>query len=215
MARTTAVGPEIARRYGAPRPNVLETRVTLLERDQLAAGPRPDPSGQVELLTVGRVAAEKAPLTAVEALAELERREPGGYRLMWVGEGPLAGDMRRAAEAGGVADRLALAGFVPFGPELLEIYRSSDVLVHTALTEGVPGVLYEAMGSGLAIVATETVIAAKGTMTNMGARYTANRIATMTSTVVNSVLRMLSAAEASMSPPTAAEPVIPNCNPAG
>lgn len=155
MTRTTAVGPEIAQRYGAPRPNVLGARVTLLERDQLAAGPRPDPSGEVELLTVGRLAAEKAPLTAVEALAELERREPGRYRLTWVGEGPLAGDTRRAAEAAGVSDRLVLAGFVPFGPELLEIYRRSDVLVHTALTEGVPGVLYEAMGSGLAIVATD------------------------------------------------------------
>jgi glycosyltransferase involved in cell wall biosynthesis len=154
-ARTTAVGPEIAERYGAPRPNVLEMRVTLLDRNQLAPGPRPDPSGQVELLTVGRIAPEKTPLTAVEALAELERREPGRHRLTWVGEGPLADEMRGAAEAAGVADRLRLPGFVPFGPELLAFYRDSDVLVHTAMTEGVPGVLYEAMGSGLAVVATD------------------------------------------------------------
>ncbi len=156
LTRTTAVGPQIARRYGAPRSNVLEIRVSLMEADQLAGGPRdPEPAGVVELLAVGRIAAEKAPLTAVKALALLEGREPGRYRLTWVGEGPLADEMREAAQAAGVGDRLRLRGFVPFGPELLQAYGDADLLVHTALTEGVPGVLFEAMGSGLPVIATD------------------------------------------------------------
>ena len=152
----TVVGPEIARRYRAPRPNILEMHVSLMEAKQLAAGPRElGSTGTVELLSVGRVAAEKTPLTAVEALIELERRKPGRHRLTWVGEGPLADRMRSAAEEAGLGERLRMPGFVPFGPELLRIYGGSDLFVHTALTEGVPGVLFEAMGSGLPVVATD------------------------------------------------------------
>jgi glycosyltransferase involved in cell wall biosynthesis len=151
----TVVGPDLARRYRAPRPNVLEIHITLLKRDQLAAAPPDRDWGErVELLTVGRVDAEKNPLLAAEALAELERAQPGRFHLTWVGEGKLAGPLRDRAAQLGVGDRLSLVGFVPFGPELLARYRDADAFVHIALTEGVPGVLYEAMGSGLPIVAT-------------------------------------------------------------
>ena len=46
-------------------------------------------------------------------------------------------------------------GFIPYGDELLGHYREAHAFVHVALTEGVPQVLYEAMGSGLPIVATD------------------------------------------------------------
>jgi glycosyltransferase involved in cell wall biosynthesis len=102
---------------------------------------------------VGRIEPEKAPLVAAEALAQLERSDPGRFSLTWVGEGRLSGDLREAAEATGAT--VSLPGFIPFGPELLELYRGADVFIHTALTEGVPGVLQEAMGAGLPIVATD------------------------------------------------------------
>ncbi len=155
-ARTTVVGSEMAQRYRAPRPNVLEMRVTLLERGQLAT--KPDDSaweGTVRLLTVGRIEPEKNPLVVIEALARLQQEGGRSYEWTWAGEGRQAAPMREAADAAGVGSRLALPGFVPFGPELLELYRGADAFVHVSLTEGVPGVIYEAMGSGLPIVATD------------------------------------------------------------
>jgi glycosyltransferase involved in cell wall biosynthesis len=63
--------------------------------------------------------------------------------------------MRERASELGVADRLELPGYVPFGPALLALYRQAHVFVHCSLTEGVPQVLIEAMAAGLPIVATD------------------------------------------------------------
>ena len=60
----------------------------------------------------------------------------------------------RAAELG-IAERIDLVGFVPFGPELLDLYRGAHVFVHVSMTEGVPKVLVEALGCATPIVATD------------------------------------------------------------
>jgi glycosyltransferase involved in cell wall biosynthesis len=153
---TTVVGADVARHYRAPRPNVLEMHINLLHHADLADGPsRADWTGPVQLLTVGRIDREKNPMMVVRALKELERRAPGRFSLSWVGDGPLAEELSAEAVRQGVTDSLTLAGYIPIGPKLLERYRSSHAFVHVALTEGVPQVLYEAMGSGLPIVATD------------------------------------------------------------
>jgi glycosyltransferase involved in cell wall biosynthesis len=153
---TTVVGAHVAQRYGAPRPNLLEMHINLLSQEDLVSGPSTaDWSGQVELLTVGRIDREKNPLMVPDLLEELERQAPGRFRLTWIGDGPLAGELAAEAARRGLSDRLVLPGYVPFGPELIERYRSAHAFVHIALTEGVPQVLFEAMGSGLPIVATD------------------------------------------------------------
>lgn len=154
--RTTVVGNELGNRYRAPRHNVLVMRINLLERQQLASGPRlANWSEEVRLLTVGRIEPEKNPLLVIQALARLQNGGTGDYRLIWAGEGRLAESILKAAESAGVRDRVELRGFVPFGSPLLELYRDAHAFVHVALTEGAPQVIYEAMGSGLPIVATD------------------------------------------------------------
>jgi glycosyltransferase involved in cell wall biosynthesis len=61
---------------------------------------------------------------------------------------------QRAAELG-VDDRIDLIGFVPFGPDLLDLYRRAHAFVHVSMTEGVPKVLVEALGCATPIVATD------------------------------------------------------------
>jgi glycosyltransferase involved in cell wall biosynthesis len=152
----TVVGTENAKRYASPRGRILAMRPSLVsEVDVVAEPPQRDWSGTIDLLTVGRIDAEKNPALLVEAMAELERRRPGRYRLRWVGVGPLAEAVREQAAALGLADRIELVGYVPFGPELLRLYRDSHVFVHVSLTEGVPQVLVEAGASGTPIVATD------------------------------------------------------------
>jgi glycosyltransferase involved in cell wall biosynthesis len=53
-----------------------------------------------------------------------------------------------------VEGRVTLAGFVPDKDALLDLYRSSDILVLATESEGFPRVLYEAMSQSLPIVAT-------------------------------------------------------------
>jgi glycosyltransferase involved in cell wall biosynthesis len=152
--RTTVIG--VASRYGRPRPNVLPIRVNLLAESQLAAhSPEADWSDLVELLTVGRIDREKNPLLVAHVLAALAESDGRSFRLTWVGDGPMSGDLMAEAKMLGVADRIVLTGFIPFGPRLLERYRDADAFIHVSLTEGLPQVLYEAMGSGLPIVATD------------------------------------------------------------
>jgi glycosyltransferase involved in cell wall biosynthesis len=149
----TVVGEANARRYR--RGSVLAIAPSLIPEDAVVAEPpQRDWSRDVELLTAGRIDAEKNPLLLVEALAELERRRPGVYRLRWAGLGPLTEDVRRRAAELGVGERLELLGYLPF-PELLPLYRSAHAFVHVSFTEGVPQVLTEALASGAPVVATD------------------------------------------------------------
>lgn len=152
----TAVGDSIARRYGAPRAGVLEYVTALTPRTDVADQPPDlDWSGRLRLLSVGRIEPEKAPLMMVEALAELERRAPGRYSLTWAGTGRLADATRARAEELGIGELLALPGYVPYEPDLRLLYREVHMLVHVALTEGLPQVVLQAMAAGTPIVASD------------------------------------------------------------
>lgn len=154
--KTVVTGPEIARHYGGESPRLLVMTESVVREDEVARGPREqDWTGELRLLTVGRLDVEKNPILLVEALGALERTRPGGYRVIWVGGGPMDEEVRLRASELGVADRFELRGWVPFGPELLEIYRRAHLFVHVSLTEGVPKVLIEALGSAIPIVATD------------------------------------------------------------
>ncbi len=151
---TTVVGPQIARAYG-DRPSVLPMVVTLVRQADIAAPSSRDYGGSVGLLTVGRLDPEKNPLLLVDALAALDRARPGRFRLTWVGRGPLEAAVVARARELGVDQLIELHGYVPFGPELLSLYRAAHAFVHVSLTEGVPQVLVEAMASATPVVATD------------------------------------------------------------
>ena len=154
---TVAVGADLAQLYSGGTAPVLELTVSLVsEADvhSLSARPHdPDTGRPVELLSVGRLDPEKAPEMLLKALARLEERTPGRYRLTIVGDGLLENELR--AEADRFGDTVRFRGHVPNGPELFELYRASNVFVHVARTEGLPQVLTEAQAAGLPIVATD------------------------------------------------------------
>ena len=153
---TTVVGADLARRYGGERPSLLNMTVSLIrERDLVTTLRAGRPPGTVELLTVGRLEPEKNPLLLIEALHGLELEAPGRYRLTWVGRGELEDAVRRRVGELGLSERVRVLGYVPFGPELLDLYRRAHAFVHVSRTEGVPQVLIEALASGTPVVATD------------------------------------------------------------
>ena len=153
---TAAVGADLAKHYSGGTAPVLELTVSLVSEADVhspAGDSNPDASHPVELLSVGRLDPEKAPEMLLKALARLEDRSPGRYRLTIVGNGSLEDELR--AEAVPFGEAVRFRGHVPNGPELFDLYRASDVFVHVAHTEGLPQVLTEAQAAGLPIVATD------------------------------------------------------------
>ena len=152
------VGPELERKYRDDRArSVLATTVSLVSERDLAvaadAVAARDYGGELTLLTVGRLDAEKNPLLLAEIMARLlagERR----WRLLVCGEGPMRSQLQERLAALGLLDRVELLGYVPIDAGLLDLYRASHAFLHVSLTEGFPQVLVEAFATGLPTVAT-------------------------------------------------------------
>lgn len=152
------VGPELERKYregGAQ--DVLASDVSLVSEQDLAAaaeavGAR-DYGGELTVLTVGRLDAEKNPLLLAEIMALLQGGERR-WRLLVCGDGPLREQLHTRLSELGLLDRVELLGYVPIDGGLLDLYRSSHLFLHVSLTEGFPQVLVEAFASGLPTVAT-------------------------------------------------------------
>lgn len=148
------VGPDLARRYRHAA-RLLPISISLLSEHQIG-GPemleQRDYDGELRILSVGRLEAEKNPLLLADVLATLG--DGDRWRMIVCGDGPLASELHGRLEALGVADRAELRGFVALESGLLDLYRSSHLLLHCSWTEGVPQVLLEASASRLPMVAT-------------------------------------------------------------
>ena len=102
-------------------------------------------SDQLVCLYVGRIAAEKNILVAVEAFRAIQRHRPDA-RLVLVGDGPL-----RARLARDNPD-FVFCG-MRRGEELARHYASGDLFLFPSRTETFGNVVTEAMASGLAVAA--------------------------------------------------------------
>jgi glycosyltransferase involved in cell wall biosynthesis len=155
VLKVTVVGDDLVRQYGGQRPKLLKMTVSLLPEADVVRAPSPHNwNDTITLLAVGRIDAEKNPMLLLEAFARLEKEHPGRFRLVWAGTGLMADAVASRAEELGVRDRIEFLGHVPFGPELLELYRSAHLFVHVSLTEGLPATIIEALGNAMPIVAT-------------------------------------------------------------
>ena len=146
------VGPDLARKYGAAR-ELLQIYVSLIsaaEIDPVESRASRGYEGQVRMLSVGRLDAEKNPLMLADVLERLEPR----FELVVCGDGPLEAELASRIAERGLRSRAELLGHVPMGEELMRLYRESDLFLHVSWTEGVPQVLLESFAAALPVVAT-------------------------------------------------------------
>jgi len=116
-----------------------------------------DEARPVRLLSVGRAVAKKGYDDLLAALALLPASL--AWRLVHIGGGVLAGDLKREAARLGLDRRIEWRGAQP-QPEVLKAYREADLFVLAAKVardgdrDGLPNVLLEAQSQELACVAT-------------------------------------------------------------
>jgi glycosyltransferase involved in cell wall biosynthesis len=99
---------------------------------------------------VNRLSTQKDPLSLVDAFARVRAATPAA-RLLLVGDGPLAREVRERVARLGLSDAVTMTGLRDDVPRLLQ---AMDVFASTSLWEGLPRTIIEAMASGLPVVAT-------------------------------------------------------------
>lgn len=147
-APTVVVGDELGRVYGRSGGPLLATGFSLIQPGEIVRAETAvakDWSGEIRLLSVGRLDPEKNPLLLADILDLL----PARFSLDVIGVGPLETPLRACA-----GERIRLHGYVAH-PELGRRYRDAHAFLHVSLTEGLPQVLFEAGAAGIPIVATD------------------------------------------------------------
>ena len=127
-----------------------ERTVVIPNAVDVGAAPRAAHAGDPPVIvTVGRLAAPKDPLTLLRALAVVA---PSRFTALIVGEGPARPEVEAEIRALGLAHAVELAGERRDVPALL---ASGDVFVLSSRSEGAPISILEAMAAGLPVVASD------------------------------------------------------------
>lgn len=103
------------------------------------------------VITVTRLAPQKAPLDFVAAAAQVIGIVPDA-RFLIVGDGPMRAEVEAVIQRTGLNGRVVLAGLRRDVPDLL---GAANVFVLSSLWEGLPRVILQAMAAGKPVVATE------------------------------------------------------------
>ena len=158
IAPSRDLASEIRRRMPATygdRVHVVPTGVDVAAVATLEpVDPRPVagwPADSVVLASLGRLAEEKSPMTVLDAVAEAARLVPD-MRLLVIGGGPAASELRRRAESPDLAGRVWFTGALPRGEALARL-AGADIFAFASRTETQGLVLAEALAAGLPCVA--------------------------------------------------------------
>lgn len=155
VAVPTAPIRDVLLEYGVRTPiSVIPTGLKLAERPRRDSNfPRAElgiPEDARVVLYAGRLAREKNLELLFSAFARAARKVPNAWLLV-AGSGPSERDARRLAEASGVGERIAFAGFVP--PDRMpEVFAAVEVFAFASLTDTQGLVLTEAKAAGVPAV---------------------------------------------------------------
>jgi glycosyltransferase involved in cell wall biosynthesis len=108
--------------------------------------------GKRVLLCLGPLIHRKNPFFLLEAFAEIRRAASVPVALVWVGAGPLLGELTARARKLGLEGSVVFTGYVAEA-EKVPILNLADVFVFPSLLEGFPLAPQEAMSCGKPVVA--------------------------------------------------------------
>jgi glycosyltransferase involved in cell wall biosynthesis len=135
---------------------VIHNPLNLARLDALASEGAPHPwlsdGGPPVVLSVGALAPRKDFATLVRAFAIARSRR--ACRLVILGEGPEREHLAAIAAQSGVAEHVAMPGFLP---NPFPWMRRARVFVSSSTTEGCPNALMQALALGTRIVSTQAI----------------------------------------------------------
>jgi glycosyltransferase involved in cell wall biosynthesis len=117
------------------------------DRRRVELGLRPD---SFLVGTMGRLSPQKSPLDFVK-MAEMLSRELENVEFIYLGDGPLRGEVERMIRSRGLMESVHLLGM---RDDVERIIGLLDVYVQTSLWEGLPRAFLEATAAGVPVVAT-------------------------------------------------------------
>ena len=159
-AITFANGAGLATKHRRPGVDVIETKTSTINADDIQTRTDTCQRAPVRILTVSRIDPRKGLRCLPDAVAALRA---AGRDVELVIVGPVVGAPGEAERAAieesarrqGVGDRVRCAGAIPLD-RLLPMYRDHDLFVlPTGPGEGIPRVLLEAMSGGLPVLTTK------------------------------------------------------------
>lgn len=152
-SRVLALGPVIAERYARFSNRIYtfsSSRYKLEDIIKERSLPPINFNTPVKLIFVGRIEINKGIYELLNAIKYCEN-----YELTLVGDGQYLDNAKQLIFKLGLSQKVNSIGFVPFGPDLLRIYRTHDILILPSYSEGLPQVIFEAMASGCLVLATK------------------------------------------------------------
>jgi len=113
-------------------------------------------SNTLRILFIGFVRPEKGLEYLLEAVSRVKIDKPWELTIVgsWNGFDYYHRKLERIIAGLQIGDRIRWTGYVPYGPEMFEYMRESDLFVLPTLSEGTPRVLVEARANSLPIIAT-------------------------------------------------------------
>ncbi len=99
--------------------------------------------------TIGRLRPQKGHAALIEAFNRIHDQTDA--HLLVIGEGELRGQLEKQARHTGLADRIHFLGV---RADLPDLFAVMDIYAHSAVFEGMPNAVMEAMAAGLPVVAT-------------------------------------------------------------
>jgi glycosyltransferase involved in cell wall biosynthesis len=151
---TFTFGPALADRYPGPRVHVLAGYARPPVAGRAAPEPVADRALLGRLLYVGRLTGEKGPDVLVRAVALLAGRGLD-VSVTCVGDGAERETLTLLADQLGLGTGVRFIPYIGEAERLREQYLAAGIVVIPSRTEGVPGVLLEAMALGRVVVASD------------------------------------------------------------
>jgi glycosyltransferase involved in cell wall biosynthesis len=154
---TFTVGKEMFDIYRRSGRKVYQAAVSLVSNQDISDTvneQRPTDSGQIRLLSVGRLDPEKGVVYLIRAVDELVAHGKTDIILDIVGKGMEEKRLRGEVSKRGLDKYVHFLGYMGHRRQLLDLYRRCDIFVLPSLSEGWPQTLFEAMSCGVPVVAT-------------------------------------------------------------
>jgi glycosyltransferase involved in cell wall biosynthesis len=123
-------------------------------------------TGKRVLLSLGPLIARKNPVFLIETFAQIRRAVGDDVRLVWVGSGPMRGELDSLVQRLGLTGSVVFTGYLPEADKV-PMLNLADVFVFPSRLEGFPLAPQEAMSCGKPVVAFR--VASLGEMVEDGA----------------------------------------------